>query len=110
MVMHMNRIKDLRLEAEMKQDVLADRIGISRSLISKYERGDIDLSTDSIRRLCEIFGVTSDYLLGFSAVRSFGISEAEWQLVSAYRAADPRARQLVDLALEPYSTKKTAAG
>lgn len=109
--MYMNRIKDLRNEAGMKQDDLARRIGISRSLISKYEKGDIDLSTDALLRLCDVFGVTSDYLLSRSSIRAYAVTEEEWQLVAAWRAADQRARQMVALALEPYKeTKKTAAG
>lgn len=105
----MNRIKELRTDSDMKQQDLADRLKIARSVVSKYELGQVDLSTDTICRLCEIFGVTADYLLGFSARREPEISPEDAELLSAYHAATPEIRTIVDTALEPYQKKKTAA-
>lgn len=105
----MNRIKELRTDADMKQQDLADRLKIARSVVSKYELEQVDLSTDTIRRLCEIFGVTADYLLGFSARREPEISPEDAELLSAYHAATPEIQNIVDTALEPYQKKKTAA-
>lgn len=110
MVMHMNRIKELRTEADMKQTDLADRIGVSRTLVSKYERENVDLSTEYIRSLCSIFGVTADYLLGLSEIRSYSLTEDEYLMVQAYRVARPKDRGQVDYILEEYKNKKTAAG
>lgn len=109
----MNRIKDLRTDADMKQADLAARLNIARSVISKYELNQVDLSTDTIRQLCEIFHVTADYLLGLSNVRDWGISAEEYAVLAAYRAADGHTRELVDLALRPYQAEEktnTAAG
>ncbi|MBO7667066.1 MAG: helix-turn-helix transcriptional regulator [Firmicutes bacterium] len=105
----MNRIKELRTDSDMKQQDLADRLKIARSVVSKYELGQVDLSTDTIRRLCEIFGVTADYLLGFSARRDPEISPEDVQLLAAYHTATPEIRTIVDTALDPYRQKKTAA-
>ena len=86
---------------------------LQQQAISKYETGYIDLDTDTIRRLCEIFSCTADYLLGISAQRTPELTEEEYALVAAYRSADLRTRQLVDLALVPYRAgekENTAAG
>lgn len=90
----------------MKQSTLADLLQTRQQSISKYETGRLDLDTDTIRRLCEIFGVTADYLLGLSSRRSPELTEEEARLLAAYRAADPHTRDLVDLALEPYKEKE----
>lgn len=95
----------------MKQLELALRMNVTRQAVSRYETGDRDVGPEEIRRLCEIFGVTADYLLGFSSVPSAAVSDADAQLLAAYHAATPEIRAIVDACLEPYREKKiTAAG
>ena len=107
----MNRIRDLRKEAGWQQSDLADMLSSSRQAVSKWETGQIDLNTDTIRRLCEIFHVSADYLLGFSSRRTPEISPEDGALLAAYHAATPEIRAIIDTALEPYKEKKiTAAG
>jgi len=48
----------------INQEDLAKVLNVNRSAISKYESGTIPLTDDSIKTLCDYFGVTSDYLLG----------------------------------------------
>ncbi|KXG73825.1 helix-turn-helix domain-containing protein [Thermotalea metallivorans] len=45
------RIKQARLYREMTQEDLADLLGIKKQTISKYEKGDITISTDIIFKL-----------------------------------------------------------
>ena len=108
----MNRIKDLRKELNMTQRDVAVRLGVLQQAISKYEAGVLDLDTETIRRLCAIFGCTSDYLLGISARRDPEISPEDAELLAAYHAATPEIRTIVDTALQPYAAgeKITAAG
>lgn len=111
MVMSVNRIGELRKELEMKQFVLAELLKVSQQTVSRYEKGERDLGTDDIRRLCEIFHVSADYLLGFSSRRTPEISPEDVALLAAYHAATPEIRAIIDTALEPYKEKrKTAAG
>ena len=93
----------------MKQSTLADALHISRQAISKYEREDIDLSTELIGRLCEIFGVTADYLLGFSSLRVAALPEEDYALAAAYHAAPPSVRAGIDALLEPYQRQEEPA-
>ena len=86
----------------MKQGALADLLMVNQQAVSKYELGQLDLSTEAIARLCEIFACTADYLLGLSAQREARISDADAALLGAYHAADDHTRQLVDLALQPF--------
>ncbi len=99
----MNRIKDLRISRGMKQEELADLLHCSRPSLSKYEQEQIDLNTKMVFQLCDIFGCTSDYLLGRSAMPNTKLTEEEYALIRQYRAADERSRKMVQLTLEPFS-------
>ena len=59
-----DRLKTLRTEKGLNQQTLADMIGVSKSLISCYENGKRKPSLENIISFMEIFGVTSDHLLG----------------------------------------------
>ena len=102
----MNRIKELRQQKGWNQVDLADRLKVGKNTISRYESEKRQLDPDTILRLCEIFGCTSDYLLGRSEIPTPQISDEEWRLLAAWRQADDRARTMVELALEPWTEKK----
>ena len=108
----MNRIKELRARMGWRQDELAKKLSKSRQAVGNYETGTRGLDEETIHQCCEIFGVSADYLLGRSIQPGSPISDEEWQLLAAYRAADDDARALVRLALkrfaEPEETKKDA--
>lgn len=105
----MNRILELRKEKKMTQPQLAALVNASRQSIGKWETGAIDLNTDVIARLCVVFNVTADYLLGLSSRRTAGVTEADAQLLHAYHAAPEPIRRIVDTALEDYADKKEPA-
>lgn len=98
----MNRIKELRVERKMKQTELAELLHVGRTAVSNYELEINALDPDLINQLCDIFHVSADYLLCRTSMPSAELSEGEYALIRAYRAADDRARTLVDVALEPY--------
>lgn len=57
-------IKELRVERKMSQDELAQKLNITQSTVAKYEREDRDLNTDLIIKICKLFNISADYLLG----------------------------------------------
>lgn len=62
-----DRIRELRLARKWTQSELADKLGLDRTTISKWERhGGSEPDADTIKKLADIFEVTSDYLLGRS--------------------------------------------
>jgi len=99
----MNRIKELRLKNGWRQEDLAQRLHTGRQTIGNYETGLRSPDVETICDLCDIFGVTADYLLGRSDMPSPAIAPEEWQLLAAFRRADERARAMVALALEPWA-------
>ncbi len=64
----MNRIKELRKKYGYTQEYLGQYLNITKAAISKYELERSMLTDDTIRSLCSLFNVTSDYLLGISDI------------------------------------------
>lgn len=98
----MNRIRDLRLQEHMNQADLAVLLNCTTATVSKYELEQRSLDADTILRLCDIFGCTSDYLLGRSPLAAPELSTEEEDLLLAWRAAPPEIRAIIDTALGPY--------
>lgn len=86
----------------MQQADLAKELSVSRVSISRYETGERDPDIETILRLCEIFGCTSDYLLGRSPVPSPDLDPQEEAMLLAWRRATPEIRAIVETALAPY--------
>lgn len=60
------RLKTLREAAELTQQQLAEALKVSRGAISYYENGDRTPDIEFLDCASEYFGVSFDYLLGFS--------------------------------------------
>lgn len=56
------RIKALRKELKMSQDVFAEKLGLTKNYISLVENGNRNLSEQSIKVLCSILNVNEDWL------------------------------------------------
>lgn len=69
-------------------------------------------SVDRVQLLAQYLGVTVSDLLGESPPGRVGdvLPPDELALLVAYRRADERARQMVDLALEPFKEKEKLSG
>lgn len=57
-----NRIRSLREQAGLSQKELADKLGISRVAVTKYESGE-STPARRLKVIADIFGVSVDYLL-----------------------------------------------
>lgn len=57
------KIYTLRRSSGWSQEELADRIGVTRQAISRWEAGSAKPEADKIIELCDLFDVTADYLL-----------------------------------------------
>lgn len=65
----MNRIKELRTAAGMKQSELAELLHVGHTAISNYEHELRALDPELINQLCDIFHVSADYLLCRSDIK-----------------------------------------
>lgn len=64
-----SRIKQLRENRGLIQEILAAELGITQQMISKYERDILCIKVDVLMKIAEYFNVTTDYLLGISEVK-----------------------------------------
>ena len=69
-----NRLRDLRNSKNMTQQQLAERLGLTKSVISAYETSMRYPSYDVLIHIASIFKVSTDYLLGVERNRSIDIS------------------------------------
>ena len=58
------RLAALRRERGMTQAELAARLGISKSAVSMYERGNREPELDLLQEMADLFGVSVSSLLG----------------------------------------------
>lgn len=66
----MNRLKQLRIEADESQEYVGSIIGVSGQAVGQYELEKRDLSPDKILKLAEHYNCSTDYLLGKSDIRN----------------------------------------
>lgn len=79
------KLKSLRIEKNLTQKQVADRIGLAISAVSSYESDTRYPSYDVLVKLARIFHVSTDYLLGITNTRNIdvtGLNDNEIELVS----------------------------
>lgn len=60
------RLKMLRQQEKLTQQELADELGISKSSVNMYERGEREPGLDMLEAIADYFNVNLDYLMGKS--------------------------------------------
>lgn len=61
-----HRIRDLREDADLRQQDVADYLKCTQVCYSYYESGRRDIPTDVLVRLAQYYHVSVDYLLGLT--------------------------------------------
>lgn len=69
------RLKDLRKKHNLTQQQVADRVWVSKSMVSSYELGTRSPSYEVLIKLSRLFGVTTDYLLGVDKAKTIDASK-----------------------------------
>ena len=80
------RLKELRVQAGMTQLQLAQRMGVTKSVVSFYELQERTPSPDILVKLSGIFKVSSDYLLGLDPRETIDISGLSREDIAIMRA------------------------
>lgn len=57
------KIFGLRKQAGMTQSELAEKLNVSRQAVSRWEMGSAKPEVDTLIAMCDLFGVSLDYLL-----------------------------------------------
>ena len=66
---YIKRIRDLREDSDYTQEYVANFLGTSQTMYARYERGANELPIRHLITLCELYGVSADYLLGLTNQR-----------------------------------------
>ena len=75
-----NILKKLRTQEKMTQQQLADKLRVTKSVVSYYELQERCPSPETLVKLASIFHVSTDYLLGVShseVIELEGLSEED---------------------------------
>lgn len=59
-------IRELREDRDLKQIEIAEILGTTQQVYSRYEKGINEIPVRHIIALCEYYGVSADYILGIS--------------------------------------------
>ena len=62
--MNKNRIYELRKQQNLTQEAFSELLGVSRQSVQKWETSVTSPDSDNLLKICRIFNVSADYLLG----------------------------------------------
>lgn len=83
--MFSENIRALRNKVHMSQKALADLLFVSQQTVAKWETNRATPNPDTVVKLADIFGVSTDYLLGNGTnARTFACSEADMLQIPVY--------------------------
>lgn len=99
----MNRIKEARKQAGIKQIDLCAQLGISQGALSGWENGKYEPGRNGWLSLSEVLGVSVDYLMGKDSPvlpQTVGVSGRDMELLQKFHALDSMAQARILNALD----------
>ena len=76
------KIRRLRTAHGITQVELAHRLGVSKQSVSNWESNNIQPSIELLEKIADLFGVTTDYLLGREDLQVLDVSGLTAQQVA----------------------------
>jgi len=58
------RLKECREQAKLSQRDVAKLLGVAQPVYQRFEKGIFECSYEQLVKLCDVFDVSADYLLG----------------------------------------------
>ena len=65
-------LRELREDRDLKQSAVANVLGTTQQVYSRYENGINEMPIRHLRTLCEYYGVSADYVLGLKCGKTGG--------------------------------------
>jgi transcriptional regulator with XRE-family HTH domain len=78
-------IKKIRIRRGLRQEEMAQYLGITKGTYSKYENGELPINSDTLKKLAEYLNISTDYLLGYA---EFPLSLSKVMLLSKLKEED----------------------
>ena len=60
------RLRDIRKDHGDTQETLAKKLGFATPTVSKWEQGETDPNLETLKKICRMYNVSADYLLGIT--------------------------------------------
>lgn len=91
----MNKLRYLREQKNLTLVEVAEKIGVSKLTVLKWEHGTSQISIGKAKRLAEYFGVSVGYLLGLDTPAKGGIAELidkvnDWAIEKGLDKGNPK--------------------
>ena len=93
------RLLSARKEKGFTQEHIAEAIGVAKSTYTGYEKGNREPDLFKIKKLIEVLGVSSSWLLGLDSSEC-DISSCEWKMIKKYRTLDERGKENVNATID----------
>lgn len=100
-------IRHYRTKSGLRQLDLGQKLGVSAQAVSKWELGKAEPDSETIQKLCQLFGINSDMLLGIDAKISLKeMTESLYQpdpeeerIITVYRSLNEDGRVFIRAAV-----------
>ena len=94
------KLKELITRKGVTISQLCDELQMNQNTYAKYERNERDVSTETLSKLADFYGVTTDYLLGREPAPNpfadLGLDEAgEQEMLKQYMSFEPEVRAML---------------
>lgn len=95
------RLKEARINAGLTQEQLAEKLGMGKSTIAGYEKGNREPSMYTIKNIMDILNIDANFLWQDEMNDSLEliVSSYEWNIIKKYRELDVHGKDLIDTIL-----------
>lgn len=108
-----NRLKELREEAGLSMQQLADLIGVSGAAVCKWENGNAEPKVSYLNKLSAVFDCSVDFLIGktdefgvaplLENQNIFKLDVKEKNLIASYRKLNPTMKSLIQITVDTWA-------
>jgi transcriptional regulator with XRE-family HTH domain len=103
------KIKLMRISKGMRQEDLAEKLGLSKSSISGWETGTKEPSISHIEKLCDLFHTTPNYLLDRGIQETIKLDDKEKWMLTVFKEQTPEKMQDIVMSLFSYIHERHSA-
>lgn len=87
------KIKEIRLEHNLTQKELSEKIDYSQSIITRWEKNECEPTATAIITLAKLFDVSADYILGLENEDGTKVKNTEEQQILLAHSKENKVKQ-----------------
>ena len=96
-----DRIREARIQNHLTQEQLAEKVGVAKSTLTGYEKGNREPNIPTLMKIMEVLHVDANYLYqdDINTFSELVVTLEERELLKKYRALDEHGKKMVDYTL-----------